>query len=337
MIAGELRVLIVGCGAHMRTTLLPAMTQAGILPAAACDPDPARAGAVARAYGVPAFAALDDALGAVTAQAAVIAVSRSKNGELVRACVERGLPAFVEKPPAASAAEANDIAALAESRHVLVQVGFMKRHAPAYARARGIAASPTFGGARLLALEAASGPYSSLEAFLYDYCIHYLDLALHLLGPVAGVHARCPGGEKAPGPPAVQVDLAFASGAAGALTFCAGAGWHEPSERLTLYGAGARVAVENVVSCRFWRGPAPEKPAAGDDACLQWEPNFHTPQLETGSLALQGYLGEMRQFRLSLATGFPPPATLRAAARTMELVEATRDAASKKGVAPGNE
>lgn len=332
MIKDVPRVLIVGCGAHMTTSLLPALHAAGLGVAACCDPDPERAGAVARAHGVPAFGSLEEALAATPCAGAVIAVSREKNGALARACIERGLPTFIEKPPAATAAEAREIAALAAQRGVATQVGFMKRCAPSYNRARRIAASPAFGGPRMLCLEASAGPYGSLESFMFDYGIHYLDLALHLCGPAAQVRAVCPrragGGE----PAATQVLLSFASGAVGSLTFAAGAGWHEPCERLTLYGAGMRVEVANVAFVRWFRGAPPDKPGPGDDAALVWEPNLHLPQLEMQSLALQGYLHQMRQFRLSLAMRLPPPATLDSAVATMELVEAVLESASKKGV-----
>ncbi|MCL6449683.1 MAG: Gfo/Idh/MocA family oxidoreductase [Acetobacteraceae bacterium] len=394
MTGSESRVLVVGCGAHMRTSLLPAMERSGLLPAAACDPQADRAQAVARAYGVPAFGSLEEALGSVECDAAVIAVSRELNGTLARECLSRGLPVFVEKPPARTAAEAREIARLAEEKRLLAQTGFMKRFAPSYSRARRISSSPAFGGPLLLCLEASAGPYGSLESFLFDYGAHYLDLALHLCGPVEEVQARrprvparppagsaaggrqglsgpivgqsaatqasCgpqasngasaaptppggpgaqagaapPGAEAAEGPVAVQVWLAFSSGALGTLSLSTSAGWQEPCERLTLYGTRMRAEVENVVRVRWFRGQPPERPAEGDEAALVYEPNFHLPQLETGTLALQGYLGEMRQFRVSLAMGFPPPSTFGTAAQTLELVEAVLRLAAESGGKP---
>jgi predicted dehydrogenase len=77
---------------------------------AAVDPDAARADEAAKQYGIPVFASVDALLKAdLKLDAACVAVPTVKHHEVARELLEAGLDLLIEKPLAASLAEADDL------------------------------------------------------------------------------------------------------------------------------------------------------------------------------------------------------------------------------------
>src|SRR5205085_10659166 len=100
----------------------------------------------ARRWGASAsYAAVGQMLAAGGLDGVVVCVPAHEYGPVVTRCVEAGVPVYCEKPSGRSSAELLGLAELAAARHCEVVVGYMKRFAPAYDRARQLIRSASFG------------------------------------------------------------------------------------------------------------------------------------------------------------------------------------------------
>jgi len=147
----------------------------GVELAAVVDPDPARA----------QISDFRKVLGNV--QAAVIAVPTQLHHEVTRACLEKGLHVLVEKPLAATLAQADDLVDLASRKKVVLQVGHVQRYSSAFQALAGRVNKPLYIDAERLAGFKQRG--AEVDVIL-DLMIHDLDLALSLArSEVAAVSA----------------------------------------------------------------------------------------------------------------------------------------------------
>jgi myo-inositol 2-dehydrogenase/D-chiro-inositol 1-dehydrogenase len=130
------------------------------------------------------------------ADAVVIATPAATHAELLRRCIERGLPAFCEKPLALDLSEAASLTELVETTGATVQVGFQRRFDAAFAALRGRYAAGELGAARTFAMatfDRVPPPpaYIPTSGGLFrDMHIHDFDLVRWLLADeVEEVHA----------------------------------------------------------------------------------------------------------------------------------------------------
>ena len=144
----RLRIGWVGCGTHANEMLLPQLTRFEVKLAALCDTDEGRLSATAERFGVAKEnTARDwrDLLARSDLDAVGVAAGPAAHAETGLAAVGKGLPVFIEKPPAATAAEAQKLADAAKARGVPVVVGFMKRYSTANRIAANVVRSDEFG------------------------------------------------------------------------------------------------------------------------------------------------------------------------------------------------
>jgi predicted dehydrogenase len=128
--ARPLRIGVIGAGVmgsnHARVLAgLSGATLAGV-----CDPDPERAGFVARTLGCPAVAAVDELLD-LKPDAVSIAAPTELHHRIALQCIARGVHVLVEKPIASTVAEAQEIVAAARRAGVTLMVGHVERFNPA--------------------------------------------------------------------------------------------------------------------------------------------------------------------------------------------------------------
>ncbi|HEY4250935.1 MAG TPA: Gfo/Idh/MocA family oxidoreductase [Roseomonas sp.] len=142
------------------------------------DADPARAAAVAAELGVradsaPALIAEADAL--------IVAAPTRAHYALARAALEAGKPVLVEKPIAATVAEAEALVELAAGQGVVLQVGHIERFSAAF---RAVMRAPS--GGQALSFEAVRAapfrPRSLDVSVVLDLMIHDIDLVMALAG-----------------------------------------------------------------------------------------------------------------------------------------------------------
>jgi predicted dehydrogenase len=141
------------------------------------DTDAARAAAVADELGTTPFHDLDELLSRV--RAVTIAVPTPAHGEVGLRALQAGVPVLMEKPLAATLAEADELVAAAEGRGLQLQVGHIERFNGAIRAAR-----DHFGDIRYFESTrlAPFQPRGTDVPVVLDLMIHDLDLVLHLTG-----------------------------------------------------------------------------------------------------------------------------------------------------------
>ncbi|GAU85104.1 Gfo/Idh/MocA family protein [Bosea sp. BIWAKO-01] len=282
---GALRVGWIGCGLHANEMLLPQLTRHDVEITALCDTDEARLNTTGRRYGVPEAARLRDwrsLLSRGDLDAVGLAVGPALHHEIGLAAIARGLPLFIEKPPAPTARQAAELAEAAASRKVPVVLGFMKRYSTANRIAANVIGTKEFGATASFLGEYMTAPTyfagdPDYSGFYLHHCVHYFDLVPHLMGEVTSVSARRH--ELAPGKLLLHVDFRFANGGIGTLVMGTHQSRGTPMEWWQVMGDHARVEVRNVHEVRYFRAPPFKVSRAeaslidGEDT-LVWEPNL---------------------------------------------------------------
>jgi predicted dehydrogenase len=191
--ASRLRIGVVGTGAmgknHVR--VLSAMAPSGEVELAGIyDPNPEAAEAVGREHGARVFARLEDL--AAEVEAVVLAVPTVAHAETGCALLERGLHVLMEKPLAASLAEADRLLESAErSGGKVLAVGHVEFFNPAVQALIGAAAAapPRFVEVQRLGV---FSPRSLDVDVVLDLMIHDLQI-LHALDPSPVAEVRATG------------------------------------------------------------------------------------------------------------------------------------------------
>lgn len=177
----EIRTIVIGVG-HMgrfHAQKVAALERAGegVKLLGVVDRDLARAQAIATELGVPAQA--DYHAWLATAQAAIVCVPTIFHYDVVRELLKAGLDVLVEKPIAATIAEAEEIDALVASTGRVLQVGHLERFNPALRVMKEKIARPKFIEAHRM------GPFPDRATdvdVIRDLMIHDIDIVQQLVG-----------------------------------------------------------------------------------------------------------------------------------------------------------
>ncbi len=332
-----LRIGWIGCGTHASEMLLPQLTRHNIRLAALCDIDQDNLSRAAQRYGVAetcrhadwrALLARDDldAIGLATGPAG--------HFEIGKAVIARRLPLFMEKPPAATAKQAAELAALARGGAGVV-TGFMKRYSTANRIAANILNSADFGPRASFLGEYMTAPAyfagdPDYSGFYLHHCIHYMDLVPHLMGKVSALSAVKQ--QLAPGKLLLHARFRFASGGIGTLVMGTHQSRGTPMEWWQVMGDHKRVEVRNVHEVKFHRAPPFKADQAGatlDPAVdtLSWEPNLTAAANEDH----KGYNAILTDFITIASGGNAQAPDLDDGATAMTLLEAMIRSAEADG------
>jgi predicted dehydrogenase len=193
------------------------------------DADAARAATVSAEFQVPAFASIDELQGRV--DAASVAVPTVAHKQIGVRLMQMGIDVLIEKPMAATVAEADDLLAAAQRHQRILQVGHVERFNPAVVAVEPIVNRPLFFEVHRLGVFT---PRSLDVDVIFDLMIHDLDILLAIVKePVTEV--------KAVGIPVLtdKVDIAHAR-----LEFAGGA---------VANVTASRVSTERVRKMRFFQ------------------------------------------------------------------------------------
>ena len=213
----------------------------------------------------PAYGSPDELLAAPGIDAVLIAVSSHRHLDAIRASAAAGKDILCEKPIALTIEDTDAAIAATDAAAVRLQVGFMRRWDPDYARAKTRLASGRFGVPTLftsLQFDPAPPPLAFADpavsgGIMVDMGIHEFDLARWLMADeVAEVHAY---GSAIASPEfatigdadTVAVALRFAGGALGSVLLA----------RSTTYGEDVRTEVL-ATNGSVWVGGPPTTPGA---------------------------------------------------------------------------
>jgi predicted dehydrogenase len=182
---GTLRVGVAGVGSLGRHHARVLASLAGVSVSGIYDTRGDRAAEVAAEFGVPIRGSMEALVKA--SDAVVIAVPTVAHREAAILAVDAGRHVLVEKPMAATLAEAYEMVARAKERQVVLQVGHIERFNPAVE-----AAMPLARGARFIETHRLGvfTPRSLDVDVVLDLMIHDLQIAQSIVGrPVAEVRA----------------------------------------------------------------------------------------------------------------------------------------------------
>jgi predicted dehydrogenase len=187
-----LRVAVVGAGAfgrnHLRVYRELEQAGHGVQLAGVVDSNPATAAEAARTFGVPGFTTIEACLAAVgPLDAASICVPTVHHASAASPLLAAGIDLLIEKPLAASLADADRILDLSRKHGRIVQAGHLERFNPAVTAARQHLHRPMFFEAHRLSIFT---PRSLDVDVVLDLMIHDLDIVLSLVAsPVHEVRA----------------------------------------------------------------------------------------------------------------------------------------------------
>lgn len=152
------------------------------------DPNTVRADAVAAEFGCKAFGSVDQMLMTHSeVQAASVAVPTVLHLEVARALMEAGVDVLIEKPVAATLAEAGELIRLASDHERVAQVGHLERFNPAVRATLPLITSPMFFEVHRLSV---FSPRALDVDVVLDLMIHDLDVvASFVKSPVKEIRA----------------------------------------------------------------------------------------------------------------------------------------------------
>ncbi|HUG41089.1 MAG TPA: Gfo/Idh/MocA family oxidoreductase [Longimicrobiales bacterium] len=338
--AGPTRVAVVGyglAGAVFHAPLIDA--EEGLTVAAIVTRDPGRSAAARARYPGAAVVADADAVWRMADRldVAVIATPNRTHVPLGLAALEAGLDVVVDKPLAASAADARRLIEAARGRERLLTVFHNRRWDGDFLTLRRLVAEGELGD--VFRLESrferwrpipkpgwrqAPAP-AEAGGLLFDLGPHLIDQALQLLGPVRHVHAELD--RRRPG--AVVDDDVFL-----ALTHESGARSHlwmngiaaRPGPRFRVLGSRAAWVREglDVQESQLRAGTDPRSPGFGVEPPAQWG------QLEDGEGSRPApaepgaWVAFYAGLRRAVRDGAPPPVDPADAVAGLEIIEAAR-------------
>lgn len=183
----QIRTGVIGVGNmgqhHARIyASLPGSTLVGV-----ADTDTARARAIASRYDAQPFQDYQRLLDEV--EAVSVAAPTTLHHQIGMTCLQRGVHVLMEKPLAASVAEAGVLAELAAPTDLILQVGHVERFNPTFAELANVLRDH-----QVLAIDARRlSPFATRAAdvsVVYDLMVHDLDLILTLIdAPLHSVEA----------------------------------------------------------------------------------------------------------------------------------------------------
>ena len=274
----------IGCGRHATWMLMPQLARSGFEIAAVCDRDEGAVQNAARQFGAKAvYSDYEEMIANADIDAVGMAVGPEVHFRATMAAIRRGIPVFMEKPPAASAAKAKELLDASDAAKVPVIVGFMKRYATGNKIAKNILDSGDFG--QILGIHGSymtAPTYFAAEVdytgFYLHHCVHYMDLITWFAGSeFTDMRLR----KSVPGDGKMLVHMNFEceNGVIGNVIMGTVQSRGTPMEFVQIMGDQNRVEVENVINVAWHRNPpfkAEEPEALLDPACdtLVWTPNF---------------------------------------------------------------
>lgn len=307
----RLRAAMIGCGGHAVRNILPAFVYAPIELAAVCDLDRERAAACARLFGAESiWTDYRDMLDKVRPEAVFAVTNYDLDGNprypaIAMDAMRAGAHAWIEKPPASSAAKVLEMIETSRATGKIVGVGFKKMFFPANRKAREIVSRESFGGVSSITArypqalppcEDRRDPVKMI-GFL-DHMVHPHSVLHYFAGPIDTIYVQ----RNETG--AAVVAIRFVSGAVGSLHLSHGQSGNSFLERTEIVGRGGNVLIENNLRVTHYRpgGPPGHYGRAGafygpdEQAPLSWEPEFSLGHLYNKGLFLLGYAPEILDF-----------------------------------------
>ena len=319
----DLRIALIGCGAHGGTCLASAVWSTdGVALSACVDVNPAAARKTA--HGVAeVLTSVEELTSGGHADAAVIAVSHDDLVPITNACIEAGLHVLVEKPAGLHAAEVAGVVEAAHSRGLTYMPAYCLRFNDVRTRARDLVRRGVVGNIRTLAAAKGSPPLPGWLAdpargggqllFLGSHLVDQL-LWLHRQ-PVVRAYAHITFRDDTGSDESISGVIEFADGVSATISLSQAAG--VPYDHLEITGDRGRIRSD-------WKSGQIDIESA----------NAHEYRLPTVEFVQSDplqpmYDAEMAEFAASVRLGRPPSVDGHDAVRTLKVLDALRASAER--------
>ena len=321
----KLRLAFIGCGGQssLLQANLPWIDSIDYV--AACDLDEAKANRNARRFGaLKPYTDFHKMIEAEKPDAVAVVGPPQMHHDVGIACLEQGCHIFLEKPPAITAAETQEIADAAADAGKMGMVATHWRHAPAHKMARQLADDAEFGPVLGFRCKyTAPGPRSgiwdtdsTILGYLLGQVIHPVDCMRFLVGQeVSQVFAAIT--ELENGITSYAITFTFDGGAVGTMSLFGGTPVLLMETAIT--GASGRVVevVEAQELTYYKEAPIVGEGGYRDNPAITW----HQGNLDP-SYARPGYLQELTHFASAILAGEQPRSSLDDACTDMAIIEA---------------
>ena len=335
----RIRAGFIGCGGHSFRNIYPTLHYAPVDLVAVCDFSGERAENYRSLFG--AEKAYSDHLRMLENEdlEAVFVVTNYENGKpryprISIDAMNAGCHAWIEKPPASSVAEVQEMMEVSQKTGKFVMVGFKKTFFTAIVKAKEIIESEEFGEPASIYVRYPQnlpepGDREDAHKMLgfLDHIGHPGSILHYLMGKMQHIYF-----EREPFNGGTIATIKFLSGAIGSLHLTAGQSGASPLERVEVVGRGCNVVVNNGVKLTYYRkggrGPGGYGRSASyigkdETAPIYWEPEFSLGQLYNKGIFMLGYAPEVIYFSECALTDTPPEKSgLEAALEVTKLYEA---------------
>lgn len=222
--------------------------------------------------GLATFPDLERMLRSIDLDAVVIATPSHLHGRMVRTALDAGLHVYCEKPFCLDPAEGAELAALADSKHLVTQVGYHNRYVAAFAEAKRLVDAGAIGQVTKalgeaygpVVLRPTGGTWRTRKVdgggCLYDYAAHPIDLLTWYFGEPSGVSGSVLSSVfSKETDDEVFTTLRFPQDVTAQVSVT----WSDESQRkmstrLSLWGTAGRIVVDRQDLMVFLRDTAPE-------------------------------------------------------------------------------
>ena len=319
------RIAFVGAGSHSTASLYPNIAHIPQFDlVAVCDLDCDRARHAARVFGATeAYTDVGKMLDTVGPDGVCVCGSAEMHHQVGLEVLGRGIPLFVEKPPAPSVEACRELVRAAAATATFGMVGFMKRYAPSNVVARQFMQTEDFGALSSITLMHGAGPYDDVRRMLYFNGSHMIDLARFLAGEILTVHALI--ADHLPTAKAVAASFRFAGGAVGHLNMNSGGTWNDCFEQVYITGESCQVLLDG---SRETRVMSPRGQFA-DGQGLElygWSNSYYISGnmagWSSGGHYTRGYWGELSRFSRAIVGEVSPAPTLEDGLAVLEIIDA---------------
>ncbi len=317
------KLAFVGFGKHAQANLYPAIKQLGYQIAAVATQHEESAQKAAAEYHIPAT--YTDHLRMLQQEkpdAVFVVAKYNQQYSIVKDALESGAHVFVEKPLGVSLVEAQQIADLATSSNKQVMVGFMKRFAPAYLKAKQLVESADFGQPLAITEFFACRNFATnnLEYMLLA-ASHYIDLLRFYYGEVESTTGASVVKD---GALMQSFSLQFKNGAIGSLQFAGAPAWERGAQQITLTGTNGYITISGIDSVSALIKESHSSVPGWQTVNCQ-EKNFNSMLTTSGggmqSIYLNGYVDEIKHFVEAISNNTEIQNSAAENVKTMQLIE----------------
>jgi myo-inositol 2-dehydrogenase/D-chiro-inositol 1-dehydrogenase len=285
------RIGYIGAGAFSSSYMFPQMPQQEVELVAVCDLIEERALDAQRKWGFQrAYTDFRRMCDHEKLEAVFCVGGPRVHHEVGLEILDRGLPLYVQKPPALTAAETEQMAQLAARRNVVCHVGFNIRSSPAVRRAKAMMGRPEFGETTLIIFRYGFVSGRTVEDAVIDQHCHAYDTTRYLAGDeVESVTAVW--GEVADTREYVAA-LRFAGGTVATVNFTSEQGWRE-FIYFEVTGRNGALLTSHQLDLRYRQTRSRFDPQVQPDADYVWGPDTAVNHAQYQYL---GYYDDVRDF-----------------------------------------